>query len=130
MAESSEVNAVHKFMRDRADQARDDSSDEDEATAAALAEAAAARQQRRAQEAGSRHAAAVLVEQAEVAIARGALLVGVSRYTDAIELRPHDVDLLAVSVQQPSALSAPTAPSVRALSDLRLASSASSASSA
>ena len=103
MAEPSEVDDVHTFMRARADQARDgrcdDDDDDDDDTAAALAEAAAARQQRRAQEAGSRQAAAVLVERAEVAVARGALLEGVSRYTDAIELRPHDVDLLAVRGQ-------------------------------
>ena len=87
-------------MRGRAAQARDGSSDDDdEETAAALAEAAAARQRRRAQETGNRHASAVLIEQAEVAVARGALLEGISRYTDAIELRPHDVDLLAVRGQ-------------------------------
>ena len=97
---SNEADGVHTFMRGRAAQARDGSSDDDdEETAAALAEAAAARQRRRAQETGNRHASAVLIEQAEVAVARGALLEGISRYTDAIELRPHDVDLLAVRGQ-------------------------------
>ena len=97
---SNEADCVHTFMRGRAAQARDGSSDDDdEETAAALAEAAAARQRRRAQETGNRHASAVLIEQAEVAVARGALLEGISRYTDAIELRPHDVDLLAVRGQ-------------------------------
>ncbi len=92
---AADAAGLHEFMRQRAANAADDSSDDEEA----LAEAAAARQQRRAQEAGGRHAAARFVERAEGAAARGQLLEAVSRYTDAIELLPHDVDLLAARGQ-------------------------------